>query len=94
MIRQEVTWYSVKEDGNPQGMPANGYQLLVKNKHYGWCVIMDAFYNPRLNVWFESLDGMDCTEIKESEYDILYYTSDLGFRAIDKFFSNIKEQHD
>lgn len=91
MIKQEVTWYSVKEDGVPQAMKANGCQLLVRNKRYGWYEIKDAFYNSRLNVWFESLDGMDCAEIKESEYDILYYTSDLGSIGIDKFFSNIKE---
>ena len=91
MIKQEITWHSIKDEGVPQAMKANGYQLLVKNKRYGWYEIKDAFYNFRLNIWFESSDNDECAEIKESEYDILYYTSDLGFRAIDKFFSNIKE---
>lgn len=94
MIKQEVIWYSVKEDGAPQFMPANGYQLLVRNKHYGYCMIMDAFYNPCLKVWFESEDGLNCTEISKDNYEILYYTSDLGFRAIDKFFSSIEVEHD
>lgn len=94
MVKQEVVWYSVKEDGAPKTIRADCFQLLVKNKRYGWYGIKDAFYNFRLNTWSECLDGMDCTEIKKSEYDILYYTSDLGFRAVCKFFSNIEEQHD
>lgn len=94
MIKQEVTWYSIKENGLPQYTPSHECQLLVKNKHHSYCMIMDAFYNVHLKAWFEYKNGLDYTEISDYDYEILYYTFDLNSSSIDNFFSNIEENHD
>lgn len=50
MIKQEITWYSVKKDGNPK--TENYCALLVKNKIFkrdNIYEILEAFYNPREN---------------------------------------------
>ena len=79
MIKQEITWYSVKEDGNPK--TENSCALLVKNKMFkrnDFYEILEASYSPWRKEWVEVRDDFGGREIRSSEYELLYYTQDVN----------------
>lgn len=92
MIKQEVTWYSVKEDGNPK--TENYCALLVKNKMFkrnDIYEILEAYYNPQRNEWVEVRDEFGGREIRSSEYEPLYYTQDVNTEdVVNLVFGNKK----
>lgn len=95
MIKQEITWYSVKEDGNPK--TENYCALLVKNKMFKRSdvyEILEAFYNPRENEWVEVRDEFGGREIRSSEYEILYYTQDVNTKDVVNLVFGNKDSND
>lgn len=83
MIKQEITWYSIKEDGNPK--TENYCALLVKNKMFkkdNVYEILEAFYNQWAMEWVEVRDEFGGREIRDSEYEPLYYTQDVNTKDV------------
>nr|DAJ33085.1 MAG TPA: hypothetical protein [Caudoviricetes sp.] len=95
MIKQEITWYSIKEDGNPK--TENYCALFVKNKMFkkgDVYEIIKAFYNPREDEWVEARDEFGGREIKSSEYELLYYTQDVNTKDVVNLVFGNKDSND
>lgn len=95
MIKQEITWYSIKEDGNPK--TENYCALLVKNKMFkkdNVYEILEAFYNQWTMEWVEVRDEFGGREIRDSEYEPLYYTQDVNTKDVVNLVFGNKNSND
>lgn len=95
MIKQEITWCSIKEDGNPK--TENYCALLVKNKMFkkdNVYEILEAFYNQRAMEWVEVRDEFGGREIRDSEYEPLYYTQDVNTKDVVNLVFGNKDSND
>lgn len=88
MIKQEVTWYSVKEDGNPKKFVNGGFVFIVKNRYSSLYQIKRGGYDGRRKVWFYNTSEFGSADVDTMAYEILYYTADLNYTNIHCFFSD------
>ncbi len=93
MIKQEVVWHSVKEDGNPKEFVNGGFAFIVRDRRSRLYYLKRGSYNGNTKSWFEFVSSLYSEKIDTKVYDVLYYTSDLNYVSVYKFFSD-KEKHD
>ena len=86
MVKQEIIWKSVKEDGNPKKFVNGGFVFVVKYKHTNYYELKSGSYNTRLKIWFESTEDLDSVEVDARMCEVLYYTSDLNYINIRELF--------
>lgn len=79
MIKQEVVWYSVKEDGCPKGSVNGGLAFIVKDKQSMYYHLKQGTYNIRTGNWSEFVTSLYSKNIDKNVYEVLYYTPDLNY---------------
>lgn len=88
MIKQEVTWKSVKEDGSPKGFVNGGFTFVVKDKRANLYQLKRGSYNGNTKNWFEFISSLHSQIVDPNVYDVLYYTSDLNYVNIYNLFND------
>lgn len=92
MIKQEIIWYSVKEDGNPKEFVNGGFVFIVKDKRSRCYHLKHGSYNGNTGNWFEFVSSLYSEKIDQTVYDVLYYTPDLNYVNIYYFFQPSKQR--
>lgn len=92
MVKQEVIWYSIKEDGNPKEFVNGGFVFIVKDKRSMHYYLKHGSYNDNTGNWFEFVSSLHSEKIDQTVYDVLYYTSDLNYINIYYFFNPVNKE--